>query len=232
MERCTDLALPYRDHFTRREALVLGETDRSLNAALRAGTLVRLRHGVYARAETVVGLTDEERHLLLARAAVAQQRGTVALAGPTAAVSRGYDVFGHDLATVHLARLDKGSARRETGIVHHQVSCAVERSIGVHDGLLVVSPEDAVWQVALMSSLEGGVVTADSALHSSPALAGPLARVVARSRSHPRSRTARLALRLARREAESPGESLTRIALLPPRHPCSRSAAQGLEPVR
>nr|WP_269778692.1 type IV toxin-antitoxin system AbiEi family antitoxin domain-containing protein [Microlunatus antarcticus] len=204
--------MPYRDFFTRREALELGETDRSLSTALRAGRLVRLRHGVYAFAERLVGLQDEERHLLLARAAVAQQRGAVALAGPTAALQHGFAVFGHDLQVVHLARLDGGSARRETGIVHHRIGAAVSDGITSRNGLLTVSPEDAVWQVALLSSLEGGVVTADSALHQLPALVGPLARVVGRSPFHPHSRTARLALRLARREAESPGESLTRMA--------------------
>src|SRR4051794_7387929 len=65
--------LPERDHFTRRDALALGETDQSLRAALRAGTLVRVRHGVYAPAWRVDGLDDRARHLLLARAAVAQQ---------------------------------------------------------------------------------------------------------------------------------------------------------------
>jgi hypothetical protein len=207
-----DLRLPHRDYFTRRQALELGETDQTLNAALRAGTLVRLRHGVYAFAHRLVGLEEEERHLLLARAAVAQQRGTVALAGPTAALHRGLAVFGHDLRIVHLARLDGGSARRETGIVHHQVGAAVVDGITSLNGLLTVSTEDAVWQVALLSGLEGGVVTADSALHQLPGLVGPLAQVIARSRFHPHSRTALLALRMARREAESPGESLTRIA--------------------
>jgi hypothetical protein len=63
-----------------------------------------------------------------------------------------------------------------------------------------------------MSGLEGGVVTVDSALHQQPGLRLPLARVAARSLAQPRSRTARLALRLAREESESPGESLTRMA--------------------
>ena len=212
MEPSDSLPLFARRYFTRREALEQGETDQSLNAALRAGVLVRLRHGVYARASDVVGLDDRERHLLLARAAFSQQRGAVALAGPSAALLRGYDVFGHDLDTVHLARLDGGSARRETGIVHHRIGPAVAARVRPHGELLTVSPEDAVWQVALLSSLEGGVVTTDAALHRDPTLVEPLAAVVGRSRSHPGSRTARLALRLARKEAESPGESLTRVA--------------------
>ncbi|MGI3781174.1 MAG: hypothetical protein ACRYG2_10395 [Janthinobacterium lividum] len=208
------LNLPYADrgYFTRREAIARGETDQSLHAALRSGVLVRLRYGVYAPALGLDDLDERDRHLLLARACIAQQRGRAALAGPSAALFHGFDVFGHDLTTVHLARLDGGSARRESGIVHHRLGSADTLGVQVRGEVLVVSPEDAVWQVALMSSLEGGVVTADSALHQQEALAVPLARVVARSRLQPRSRTARLALRLARKESESPGESLTRMA--------------------
>ncbi len=96
--------------------------------------------------------------------------------------------------------------------MHHQVGPAVAAGVSTVEGLLVVSPEDAVWQTALLSTLEGGVVTADSALHRHPGLAEPLRTVVGRSTCHPGSRTARLALRMAREEAESPGESLTRVA--------------------
>lgn len=198
--------------FTRAQALALGESDRSLRAALRSGALVRLRHGSYVRREVLEGLDERARHLLLARAALHQQRGAVALAGPSAALLHGFDVFGHDLGLVHLARLDLGSGRREAGVVHHVVGPAAALRVTLEDGTLVVSPEDAVWQTALLSGLEGGVVTADSALHRQPALAGPLRALVSRTRAQPRSRTARLALRLARAEAESVGESLTRVA--------------------
>jgi hypothetical protein len=206
--------------FTRGQALALGETDRSLRAALKAGTVLRLRHGAYARSSLVEALDERGRHLLLARAALQQQRGEVALAGPSAALHRGFDVFGHDLEVVHLTRLDKGAGRREAGVVHHVVGRAAALRVQLHDGVLVVSPEDAVWQTALLSTLEGGVVTADSALHRRPELAEPLRALVRRTRAQPRSRTARLALRLARAETESAGESLTRVACFRHGIPC------------
>lgn len=212
MEPLSTLPLTERGYFTRRQALAHGETDQSLQAAVRAGVLVRIRYGVYAPASGLEELDDEARHLLLAHACVAQQRGRVALAGPTAALSHGYDVFGHDLRIVHLARLDRGSARRESGIVHHRLGAETALDVQARGEVLVVSPQDAVWQTALLSGLEGGVVTTDSALHRHPQLAVPLAEVVARSLTQPGSRTARLALRLARKESESPGESLTRMA--------------------
>ena len=84
----------------------------------------------------------------------------------------------------------------------------------------MVSPEDAVWQTALLSGLEGAVVTADSALHLAPELAELLRAIASQAKAQPRSRVARLALRLARKEAESPGESLTRVACFRHGIPC------------
>ena len=212
MDHLSTLPLTERGYFTRRQALAHGETDQSLQAAVRAGVLVRLRYGVYAPALGLDDLDERARHLLLARACVSQQRGRVALAGPTAALFRGFDVFGHDLRIVHLARLDEGAARRQSGIVHHRLGSETALGVELCDEVLVVSPQDAVWQTALLSGLEGGVVTADSALHQQPELVHALTRVVARSLTQPGSRTARLALRLARKESESPGESLARMA--------------------
>ena len=129
----------------------------------------------------------------------------------SAALLHGFAVFGHDLRVVHLARLDNGSSRRQAGVVHHVISDAVDRVV-VIDGVATVSAADAAWQVALLSSLEGGVVTADSALHQDRRLLDALRVVVEGSMNQPRSRTARLAIGLARIGAESPGESLTRVA--------------------
>lgn len=206
--------------FTRAQALARGETDRTLRAALRAGLVVRLRHGAYARAADVAALDEREQHLLLARAALTQQRGLVALAGPSGSLQHGFDVFGHDPGVVHLARLDRGTGRREAGVVHHVISADTALRVQAHDGVLVVSPEDAEWQTAVLSTLEGGVVTADSALHRRPELVKPLRDLVRGTRAQPRSRHARLALRLARAEAESVGESLTRVACFRHGIPC------------
>ncbi len=206
--------------FTRAQALALGESDRSLRAALRTGLLVRLRHGAYARTDHVEGLDERQRHLLLARAALTQQRGPVALAGPSAALLHGFDVYGHDLGLVHLARLDGSTGRREAGVVHHVPNQGVIARLEVREGVLAVSAQDAVWQTALLTGLEGGVVTADCALHGRPELREPLRSLAGSALAQPRSRVARLAVRLARQESESPGESLTRVACFRHGIPC------------
>lgn len=210
--------------FSRAEALGCGETDRTLRQSVRRGEVVRLRHGMYAPADAHHKLDEPARHLVLARAVLAGQRGEVALTGPSAALLHGFDVWGHDLTVVHLLRLDKGAGRREAGVVHHRSAAEVVSGVGLHAGLLAVSPAHAVWEVARLSTLEGAVVTADSALHADStrasakagavddiSLADQLGALAERCVAHPRSRTARLALRLARKESESPGESLTRV---------------------
>lgn len=215
-------------YFSRSQALQCGETDRSLRRAVRGGEVVRLRHGMYAPAASYAELDDAARHLVLARAVLGSQRGAVALTGPSAALLHGFDVWGHDLSVVHLLRLDGGAGRREAGVVHHHSAPEVAKGVGAYAGLRAVSPAHAVWEVARLSSLESAVVTADSALHQASrretaktggaadedgvALADQVATLAERCISHPRGRTARLALRLARPEAESPGESLTRVA--------------------
>lgn len=198
--------------FTRAEALRDGASDRSLRSALRQGEIVRLRQGCYAPKPEFDELDETARHLLLARAVLASQRGKVALAGPSAALLHGFAVWGHDLSVVHLLRCDKGPGRREAGIVHHVAKHPKRMGLGTYGGVLAVRPEQAVWQVACLSTLESAVVTADSALHEQPDLIEPLRELAGQQRTHPRSRTGRLAVSLARPEAESPGESLTRMA--------------------
>lgn len=68
--------------FRRAEALACGESDRSLQRALRSRQITRLRQGAYAMTADLALLDPEARHLLLARAVVANQRGRVALTGP------------------------------------------------------------------------------------------------------------------------------------------------------
>lgn len=197
--------------FRRAEALDCGENDRSLQAAVRAGHLTRLRHGAYAMTESLGPLDEAARHLLLARAVVAAQRGQVALTGPSAALLHGYAVHGHDLEVVHVVRLDGGPGRRETGVNHHVLGGTVAADLEERSGLLTLNRARTVWEVACNSDLEGGVVTIDSALHLDPSLVEQLREYAGRYGRHAGSRTARISMLLADPRAESAGESVTRV---------------------
>lgn len=197
--------------FSRAEALDCGETDHSLADARRTGLVVRLRRGMYAPADVYAACDDSAKHLLYARAAVASQGGEVALTGASAAALHGFAMYRQDLSVVHLLRLDDGSTRRRAKTSHHIVTQDIGHSLVQYDGLTAVTPDRAVWEVACRSTLEAGVVTADSALRRDPTMAGALAELQPMFAYFPGSRQARTVIELADGRSESPGESVTRV---------------------
>lgn len=198
-------------YFRRSDVINLGYTDRDLQQARRTNQVVRLRHGSYAVATTYAGASPREKHLILAAAVVGSQRAPVALTGPSAALLHGHAVWGHDLRQVHLIRLDGASGRREAGVVHHRMTTDIVDALCSVDGVVAVNPARALWEVAVLSDLEGAVITADSALHADPAMVPDLRRFAESFAHRPGSRTARLALTLADPATESPGESMVRV---------------------
>jgi hypothetical protein len=197
--------------FSRAEAIDSGETDRTLATARREGLIVRLRRGMYAPADLYNACDDAGKHLLHARAALAAQQGRVALTGPSAAALHGFALYQEDLAIVHLVRLDRGASHHAAKANHHVVTQDIEDDLGIYDGVLAINPARAVWEVACRSSLESGVVTADSALHQDPLLREALEEMQQRFAYFPGSRSGRLAIKLADPRAETPGESVTRV---------------------
>ena len=197
--------------FCRAQALDCGETDRSIACAVREGALVRLRRGFYAPADIYATANTAGKHVLHARAAIASQRGRVALTGVSAAALHGFDIYDTSLDMVHLVRLDNGSTRTEAGIVHHGSRRAIDDELGLYEGVLASVPARAVWEVACRSSLEGGVVTADSALHQMPALKEALDEMHERFALFPGSVKGRTVIRLTDGRSDSPGESVTRV---------------------
>ncbi|HET9873004.1 MAG TPA: type IV toxin-antitoxin system AbiEi family antitoxin domain-containing protein [Propionibacteriaceae bacterium] len=211
MDLLADAVIARQGWFSRADALAANLTDRELAIGVRQRRFVRLRHGAYCPTQTYERCTDAERHLLLARAVVAAQRGRVALTGASAAALHGLAVWGQDLDTVSVVRLDAGTARLQASCRHHVVGSAVEDDLEVRDGMLTTNLARTVWEVARTSTLEAAVSTTDSALATDPRLAETLARMGSRFEHHPGSRTARIALRMADGGSQSPGESITRV---------------------
>jgi Transcriptional regulator, AbiEi antitoxin len=197
--------------FTRAQALDHGYSDRELAAACRSGVLRHIRHGAYAPARIYDSCDDIGRHLILARAALARQRGPVALAGVSAAAAHGLWLYGHDLTTVDLVRLDGGTSRNEVKARHHVVRDDIAAHIQVVKGLPVTSLARTVWEVAGRGSLEAAVSTADSAYRLDPDLPQRLQEMAAVFARWPRSRQARIALGMMDRRSGSPGESYSRV---------------------
>jgi hypothetical protein len=205
--------------FSRGDALSCGWNDRDLRLAVRAGIIRRLRQGAYSPRVIYDHLDEVGRHLVLARATLARQRGSAALTGVSAAAAHGLLLHGHNLDVVQLVRLDGGAARREVNARHHVVTDDVAASVVELDGLLVTNLARTVWEVAAHAGLEAGVTTADFALHRDPGLLEQLAVVREQLGFRPGSRRARMALDLADGRSESAGESLSRVLFFRQRVP-------------
>lgn len=197
--------------FSRAEALDCGESDRTLAEARRAGVIVRLRRGMYVPADIYQACDDAGKHLLHARAALKAQKGRVALTGASAAALYGFVPYQQDLSVVHIVRLDRGASRRKALTNHHIVLKDIDADLAEYHGILAVSPARAVWEVACRSSMEAGVVTADSALRLMPALAESIDELQERFAYFPGSRQGRLTMSFADGRSDSPGESVTRV---------------------
>jgi hypothetical protein len=198
--------------FSRAEALDWGETDKSLARARHAGLIVRLRRGMYVSAKIYSACDDRGKHLLRARAALDAQQGEAVLTGVSAAALYGFALHDQDLSAVHLLRMDQVRPHCAASTIHHAVTMPITvDDVDIVDGIRAVSAARAVWEVACRSSLEGGVVTADSALHLDPGLIGPITEIAAQFAYAPGSRQGRAAIKLADGRAESPGESVTRV---------------------
>ena len=179
--------------------------------AIKRGELLRLRQGAYVFRSAYESCDPIQRHLLLARAALARQGGSVALTGPSAAAAHGLVMYDVDLTKVHFVRLDKGAPRQESDVVHHAVRDGVADQIVSRQGLPVVNVGRTVWEMASMSSLAAGLCATDSALRLYPDSKEDVIALTANFANRPGSRRARLVLRLADGRSESAGESNSRL---------------------
>jgi len=209
---------------TRPQILSLGLDDRYILNARRAGDLVRLGPGLYTGAWHS-DLSPEDQHIVTCKAVATRFTDSVAFSHQSAAVLHGVATFGLSLDQPHLTRTDTGRGRVEAGVVHH-VGDLDDAHVTTVDGLPVVTPSRMVWDIATTSSIESGIVTADSALHLGVVTEPELEEIAGRHTRWRGARRAKVSLSRADGRAESPGESRTRIAIadagLPrpvPQHP-------------
>lgn len=198
-----------RGYVTRPEILDSGYDDRDIREAIQLGLLTRIGAGLYALSATYEALRPEAKHAVRCRAVAHRLGDGVVLSHQSAAVLQGAAVWGLDLDEVQVTRRDGKRGRHEAGVSHH-IGRIDDEHVADLDGVLVTIPERSVWEVACAGSIESALVTADSALHDhlvSPEALGDIAEHFAHWQG---SRSARLALSLADKRSESPGESRSR----------------------
>ncbi|MCH1867864.1 hypothetical protein [Nocardioides sp. CFH 31398] len=204
--------LAERGFFSRAEALDAGTSDATLTAGVRARVWVRFCHGYYTDAARWSALGAEGRHLLRADAALHQLRDAVALSHVTGSLNHGLGVWGLDLSSAHVTRLDGATGRRNNHLVHHRGAVGPEE-VTVVRGRPVLSPVRCAVETATLGSGESGLVVLDSLLHQGLCSPADLRAEIAAKRHWPDTLPLQLLARMASPGGESVGESRLRWLL-------------------
>ena len=208
--RVDELEQLHDDHvFSRAEALEFGYSDDDLRACLRAGLIVRIRHGAYAGAALWADADELERHRLRAHAVLRSHETKLALSHTSAAVEHGLRLIRPDLRRIHVTCLDRRIARTTKDIVYHQGACP-EDDLQIVGRQLAVTPVRAGLEAASLTHVAGGMVVLDSVIDLELGSLDEIHRQFANIAGWPNSRKLNITVRLVRKGANSVGESLAR----------------------
>lgn len=194
-------------YLMRHHLIESGCSDKTIRALVRAGRLTKVRHGTYAPAAVWARLDEVERHCVTARSLLDKLGDTVAATHQTACALLGLDLYGADLSSIHLTRLDGLRGRKEAGVVFHAGDVVPAVDLHRVDDRLVTVPMRAVVEAASIASTETGMIVASSALRTGPFSQGELDEHAQRYRHWRGTRLARLAIRLSDGRLESVGEA-------------------------
>ena len=209
MERLRVLAMS-NGCFTRAEALRAGLDDNAIRRALKVGLWQRVRRGVYTFTDLWHEQDETARHLAAARSVARKLGSSVALSHVSAALDHGMTVWGADLATVHVTRLDGGAGRTEAEVQHHEGFC-VDSDVMERDGYLVMRPVRAALEAASLLPSEAAVASLDSGLHLRQFSPEELDEEFGLMQHWPGALHLQFAVRFADGRAESVGESRSRF---------------------
>lgn len=195
---------------TRAALLQRGTTDAEVRRQLRSGTLERLRRNAYAT-PLPAGTDNDTRHRRLVTATVPELGGGTVLSHASAAVIWGLSTFPCSLTRVTVTRATAGHGKRDR-LVHARQAPLAADEVVERDGVRVTSLARTVVDLARSHPYEWGVAWCDQALRLGCPLE-ELADAVGRARRRPGNGRARSALAFADARAESPLESLSRVAI-------------------
>lgn len=195
--------------FLRREALEHGYRDRDLKHACQDNVIAKVRHGAYAPMATWTAVDDIGQHRLRSQAVLLTHGNKVALSHTSGAAEHELRLWKPDLSKVHVTRLDKTSARRLPDVVYHGDTWHEDDLYSKDEGL-VLGPETCAVGAASLTTIESGVVVLDSVFDLDLGTEESVWSAYARRERSPHSRKLQITIRLARRGAQSIGESLGR----------------------
>lgn len=195
----------------RQSVLADGWSDHDLRRGERRGELSRIRRGSYADPEALASLDEAQRHRLVVQAATRTPTPCVVSHASAAAVW-GLPLYRVDLSRVHFTRPRAAGGRRSAARIDHGGDLAAH-DVTTADGIRVTSAARTIVDLARTESEAAAVVAADHALHHRLVTPDAIAEVLSRSARVPGVGAGRRALMRSDGRSESPGESLTRLAL-------------------
>lgn len=193
----------------RRDAVAAGRDDAWLRREVRAGRLVRVRHGVYADPRyTQLGAADQHR----VRAAGIHQYypSTMALSHVSAALAWGAPDWGLPLSNVHVTQLDGDGERTEAGVVHHHGEYPLDDLTRTAEGW-VSTPARAVIESLPLLGRDSAVCVLDWVQNRGLADADVLDRTIGRQTAWPHVARSRDLLAVSDAGAQSVGETRSRL---------------------
>jgi hypothetical protein len=206
---------------TTAELLKVGLTATGIRSLVKRGVLTDLGRGVYARADLAAKLAKRpngDRMLLGAAAVTAAGAGTVA-SHTDAAIIHGLALLDRPTATITVTRRPGVNRTGRPGTLVHAAALP-DSQVTIRDGIPVTTVARTVVDLARTTPFGSGVVTADSALRARKTSKAKLRAVISTMNRWPGIGTARLVVDFANAKAESPFESIARVAFrdwgLPP----------------
>lgn len=184
------------------------------------GVLIRAGRGVYLRARDARELagTPDGDHLLRAVAALGLSRPGAVISHRSAALAHGIDLIGDTAVVSITARPDRH--RRSAANVHVYTTPLPTAHVTWRHGLPVTTPARTVIDLARTLPLAEGVAAADSAIHKRLTSKRELRAVLVAAPRRRGNALAAAVVELADGRAESPLESIARVAFrncgLPP----------------
>jgi hypothetical protein len=196
-------------------ALANGRTRHEIRSKTEAGSLSRLRQGVYIDVSDGSWQCDEgAAHLTQAAAALVNLHGDPVVSYESAAIFWGLPVLG-PTTVVHASRTRRcqGTTRSYPGLVLHHAGLPEHHRAEVR-GCPVTSPARTVIDIARARPFRAGVVVADAALRYKLCSTEDLMQVARECAAWPGVRRARRVAEFADGRSASPLESISRVAFL------------------
>lgn len=199
--------------FLRRQAVQLGYTDDEIGRLVRRGEWRRLRRGAYCESALLAEDTFGDSEEFLRTQACALVLQPPAFASHSSALSvHNLPRWGTPSGQSHFTRPLHHAGRHEAGVVHHEANLSDAEKTTVR-GVAVTGLERTALDVSREFGFAPGLVAADAATNRGADKA-LLLDLATRMTAWPGARAIQSVTRLVDPGAQTPGETLTRIAAI------------------